>query len=253
MKVLKTEDILFFWKSGVSLEQAILHFATPEGKAKYNALYQKKDTEFHQNLNTLSTPPDKKHGTEIWQNIGKMLTALSTGGGIEFTGHIESLKKEVIRYVRDGWLIALGYPMPRQAADPPQIIPDDVWVGKIDWQKSEIKGNGLHFVSVRISIYRTSKGCVLEHAPQQPETIQLIAAPTPRIGRPSYKRVIKEAYDYLKSQNLIDHEHPMTACYPLIRDYLAKAYPARAGQYLDMANEAIRPVISPLYKEFKKK
>ncbi len=249
-KMYKDGDEILYWKRGIPLNRAIFHFGTSEWNAKYELLRQKKEAAFEESLKAAET-------LHVENNIGKIAKGLlsvfspPTKANKEFSEHIEILKKDIIRNILNGTLIALGYSLPQNPSSPPHIIPDDVW-GKVNWDASEIQGQGLHFVSVRLA-RRNIAGMDLEHEPRQPKNVPLISPPVAgRLGRPSLKGDIQEAYEYLQSQNLVDLAKPMAAYYVPIREYLAKAYPDKAGQYKKMADETIRLVISSLHKKNKK-
>ncbi|GEM_PF-3228563 len=157
--------------------------------------------------------------------------------------HIKVMRDALVREVLGGNMLAMGYALPRDPADKPVFLPDDIWAGKIKWDQSEIIGKGLHFVSVRLIWNAIGIGGEND----------VLSLPAPKAaGRPSLKEDIINAYRHLESMNRIDFKKPMSAFYETVKNHLMEACPDKAGVYRAMSNETIRLHTAPLFKESRK-
>ena len=220
---------LELWNKGLSLGAASYRFAHPQLKAEY-------DERRNAKMPKLATPepiPDARW----WEMVGAMFEAYQPIA--EARGEIakadQRLKDYLMQLIGNGQVLAFGYALPRAPEDFPVRVPLDVWSGKIDWYASTVKGNGLEFVAVRVLPIRF----VQEFAPQK-----LLPPEEKKSGRPSIQQEIFEAYESLKGQGAINFDASMKSHYPLIRDFLCKAYPDKAGQFQYLADETIRRVIT---------
>ncbi|RKQ72503.1 hypothetical protein [Oceanibaculum indicum] len=229
---------LELWRSGTPLITAIGRFADADLKEKA--------------LQSRSVPPAKIEMPGLDEQPSSNLKSLMQLGllfapMVAYSANRKSIivetQQRMIAKLWDGELVALGYTLPRQVEDAPVFLPHDAWSGTIDWEKSEIRGAGLHFVSVRIARQETTETPLLiEVAPLPPQATK---------GRPSTKQVIVEAYQALKSSGQIDFTRPMKDCFPQIREWLATRYPDRKGFFLELGKETIRKPISDLFNKDK--
>lgn len=107
--------------------------------------------------------------------------------------------------VLDGRYTAIGFEIPRRAADPPALVPSDLlksWTF-IDWTNSRIKGNGLLFEAVRLVSTRWLVGEAARELPAKP-VLQRVKPEKRRPGRQSREPEIIVAYNELRSHGEIE-------------------------------------------------
>ena len=139
-------------------------------------------------------------------------------------------------------LVAIGYEAPRQLNSALTYIPTDIWSDrKINWKSSEIEGNGLKFVAVRI-IPKKAKELISES-----ELKIQIKKP----GRPSSKKYILGAYQKLKEINKIDFHAPLKPQIPLIQDTAKRL--SGITRIQGIGPKAIQAHIGPLFRADKDK
>jgi hypothetical protein len=155
----------------------------------------------------------------------------------------EEMRRRLQSLLSTRRLYAMGFALPRSVNDAPNMVPSDLWSGKIDWDKSAVAANGLEFVAVRVLTVTTEDRAL---AVVQPA---LLPAPRPGRGRPPIaKPRIAEAYVALKRAGQIDFDEPMTAFYPKIRRYLAIQYPTDAARLGVLSDEMIRKITESMFK-----
>ena len=77
---------------------------------------------------------------------------------------------------------------------------------------------------------------------------ELMIEKSTKLGRPSVKAEIEEAYKELNAEKKIDFAKSMKSQFNLIRIWLCRKYPDREGQFSILADETIRKEFSPLFK-----
>lgn len=136
-------------------------------------------------------------------------------------------------------LIGFGFVYPRMPGSIPKPIPVDVWDGEIDGLESSVTGNGMNYVAVRvITKVQLNRLMVPGEGQEGANTI----------GRPSVRKKVREAFLALCDANMVDANGPLSKTYPIIRDWLANAYPDDAEQLSKLAGETIRRVITDDFK-----
>ncbi|MEO9962899.1 MAG: hypothetical protein ABJ388_11675 [Alphaproteobacteria bacterium] len=139
-------------------------------------------------------------------------------------------------------LCGIGFVDPRQPYDRPKLVPSDVWNGRINWADSSLKGNGLLFSGTKI---------VPRYLVERAISGEAEKVPPKKIGRPSVKSEIYEAFEALSADGIISTKNKMSEMYPLIRRYLSLQHPDRSGVLSKLSDETIRKEISPRLKILK--
>ena len=228
----KAGDAFLLWRKGTDLHRALFHFSSPEWREEFNFLYRQKENEFGRRIKCADAIANEARILR-----GPVADAPLQGGVKDSI--VEQQKNEIIQSISNGTLIALGYSLPRRPIDTPQVLPDDVWSGKIDWNESSVTANSLHFVSVH-----------LVHKDLKFERKKLLPVGQ-KLSKRTYQVAVLEAFNYLKNKGLIDLAKPMTHSYDPIRNYLIATYPDQADHYKNMHNKTIWLVISDLFPKKK--
>lgn len=149
------------------------------------------------------------------------------------------LEGQVKAKLLSGDLIAVGFAVPRKPADLPNFVPRDVWQNfhQVDWIHDKLKGSGLEFLSVKL-------------------VPKILASRDPdrtsrRMGRPSVKREVFEAFQAMLEIGEVDVSASMSSHYPRIRTWLCEKYPEHEARFSTLTDEAIRRVISPEFRSLK--
>jgi hypothetical protein len=225
-----------FWQHGLTLESAAYHCATKDMQQRWRAFCDTK-------IAITPAPPDLPAGMAeaillVAESIKPIIEHQTASWKIR-----EEMQQRLQSLLSGGHLRAMGFPLPRSVNDAPNIVPVDLWSGKIDWKMSAIAANGLEFVAVRVLTAATEDRAL---AVVQPA---LLPAPRPGRGRPALaKPRVAEAYAALKGSGEIDYDLPMAAFYPKIRRYLTIQYPTDAARLGALSDEMLRQVAGPMFK-----
>lgn len=229
-------QILEFWNQAHALSVAPLRFGPPEAIAAYKSAMGKK-------LDIADDPteglPKDADLLDVVAALGRTLKPLANMY-VDANRVHQDLRDHVLMRIANGVVWAVGYATPRRHTDAPVRIPPDVWSGKVDWDKGEVSGNGLHFVAVRVAL-----------PPKTPIDLISLPSESPKLGRPSLKNEILEAYLALEKGGIVDYSKPMVRLYQPIRDWLCVKYPNRAGTFGDLSDEAVRRIISSRFKSLR--
>jgi hypothetical protein len=232
-----TPEIIYeLWQQGLNLEAGAYQFTDPNLRAEY---FRVKETEVEE-----VEPQHIDEDAPWFEQLSAEFANLRPEAEkyVELDKIKRKMKDLFVSLLRREKALAYGYTVPRQAEDFPQLIPSDVWTGKIDWSKAAVKGNGLEFVAVRV-LPSPARDELMEG---KKETF--ITPPIKPVGRPTVSPNVLEAYESLKADGLIDFKAAQVRVHDQIRQWLAKQYPDRAGQFSNLAKETIRKEISDLFK-----
>lgn len=135
---------------------------------------------------------------------------------LDRSGIAHEMQDRTVFLLRTGKLVGYGYHVPRQPKDIPTRIPDDLFDEKfIDWNKSEIDGNGSKYFAVRIFKATWLKGVLA------PPNNLVTSKPKPgQPGRPSMRETVLRAFESLNSNSAISAEHSKKSIAAKIREYI---------------------------------
>ncbi len=219
------------WQIGRSIPDIIAAFDDREEKAlrkgmKIASINLKDGKDY-----IVKNVADSSRRSETLATLDKLLSKGNTGRGVAqamlgFAPIINAdgaARDAFFDQVFSRELIGYGYAVPRRPEDVPTRIPDDVWEGKIDWSKSAVNGSGLSFVSVRLvdSEYDHTVPDAMpdeESMPTPPESS--------KVGRPTKKQLILEAFDYGVANKLIDCSKSNKAIYNQVFQLIRAHWPA---------------------------
>jgi hypothetical protein len=219
------EQLLDFWKKGKTLKEAVLFF--------FDRKYKNQE---------LSNKPNEYSLPGLIDNLNKLAKI-----SLEKNSISHKLKEDLCKKVNKGHLLMIGYESPVKSSDFPVLIPLHVCVPlNMDLNESSISGNGLNFLSVRIVRKSIIKKAGIISAKKEID-LPKYKIEKKKIGRPSIRKYIIEAYNRLDKDGQINPKMSINSHYEPIRSVVKKLAP----QFKDdkgMKDEAIRKVISPLFR-----
>ncbi|MCF6443692.1 hypothetical protein [Nereida sp. MMG025] len=140
--------------------------------------------------------------------------------------------KRFFEHVNQNGVYILGFEPPRRAKDVPITIEKTFDHRHIDWDKNDIRIEGLHFVEVRIC-----------------ELPKISVIDQPKVGRPSMKRDLEECIDALYKEGAISPKGKLVAHFPVIRQRLCISFPEKYSDTTP-SNETIRNYLSRYFSSF---
>ena len=254
------------WKNGVALKDADLEFAPRRLKSQYNAAQSGKPQEFKDKPHlgapaSLHESPEARSFSALVKNVHIAFNAIAAPSNVRF-----EMRNWLLEQLTHNRFAAYGYYIPvdrgRRPDDIPVQIPADVLKDRfIKWDKSEVDGAGLKFVSVRIirvkraiEISAVSRSAISNLTPNsKPESPQKILSQKNRVGRPDFGKEIYGTYRQLNQEGKIDFTKPMTVAIKEIQRALPRYYPDAIAAQRQPDQETIRRRIVAEFKERKKK
>jgi len=166
---------------------------------------------------------------------------------VEFLEWQQELKRSALNAIHNGTLFGLGFVVPRGIDDIPTLVPPDLWRNiDLGFKSNEFKRDGLKIVDVKVCyvnwLNKFEETQITTGSPQQ----SLLANP---VGRPSKALLIEEAFYIAANTRRLNLHVPMNSNYPVIRDIIQKYWPDEYADGKGLGEEAMRKVISPLFKE----
>ena len=232
------ELLLDIWKKGKTLDKAALEYADNEIREKYIAV-----------LNDKSHISENELNQSIFGNafVDGLINILGGMGKAQNHAHQKQdaetkLYTNLFEKITAGQLIALGFKYPVQS-DYPVLIPAHMWPPENkDINTSSISAHGINFVRIRINknheLRNELKGAEIN--------IPKYEIKSKKVGRPSSRDKILEAYELLDKDGQIDPSKPLKDHYPAIRNTIKFLYPDIKSDK-NFKNEVIRKTIAPLF------
>lgn len=184
-------------------------------------------------FSTLGKPGPKNELPTVEDPRFKEATALNTE---QLEIHRE-LEKRLLGFLSRGQLVGIGYSLPRTPDARPAEIPQDVWTGRVKWDKDEVDGNGLRFIAVRVVRPQT-----VASTPQ----IQTLA-PDISKGRPSRREQVEAAFWALDKEGRIpDFPDNKKSLFAPIIDKIDELFPEEAGNRAGLRDKTLYSIISNL-------
>lgn len=146
------------------------------------------------------------------------------------------LEQFVMKYIKNGQLVATGFSVPRHPSDEPEFVPQDI-LSFLNWESGYIRAKGYHIVEIRLS----HRSWMKQTKPQPSSS---------KIGRPSLKPEIKKAFDALDEQGKIKYHCAMKRNNPAVRRFVVeKILSPNADPNKGLDDKTISAVINPLIKD----
>lgn len=224
-----TERLAIFEK-GLPLELSLTKFGHPDLVAEYNSVPPVFTLELM--LETMKGIAEKN--AKAAERQRELIEQSQARNDLR-----NRLEKQVAGYTCKGYLIATGFALPRKPQDYPEIIPVSLFDPRqryVDWAKSEVKGNGLHFVESRLTVKK--KQPVLE---------------IKRPGRPSSSKAIEAAFYKLVSEGSIQTSESLLSHFPLIRFKVQEMYPEFRNSDKGLSDKALYNALSKAFEAEKSK
>jgi hypothetical protein len=206
---LPTFDLKRAWEAGVPLSQAPVAFARAEDRA---ALLKYRERAGHWQLNAVKN---------MIAEATKRLDVLEPGERITYEErqHHEDLERRmrdnVLRWLSQEQLLAVGYSHPRQPDDIPRSIPPELFsLLFFRFDSNRIEGNGLRFDVVRVVRTAALFG--------DKESTPIVEK---KRGRPTAQPVILAAYKASKEAGLIDFSGKKKDAVKCVQQWLRKHKP----------------------------
>lgn len=194
------------WKNAVALEEAYVRYAHKEDADRYRSLSAENS------LTAMIERAEKRlqDGEAGWDALSN-----SVGPYSELSELRQKLCQQCRAWVTAGKLKAYGFAVPRHPNDEPLEVPDYLWDGFINWDRSKVENHGLKMEGIRL-ILPTWIERLFAEASAQPEG----RGP----GRRSRKSQIMQAFEALDRLDQIDYEKPMAKIFPRIREMVLQAH-----------------------------
>jgi hypothetical protein len=219
-----TEQKQSIWGLGVPLIEAMTKFGPAEYSAEFLKLRVPPLTVFGNALQSmLENKPDAAEKMRAAQeNTARYISLYHFLGG------------QVQEKLQQGKLVAVGFAAPREPTDAPMPIPSDLWEGKIDWEKSSAKSNGIEFFGIRV--IDPSAGQIEVQTAQQ--------------GRRSSKAIIESVFEALLDEGQIDFTKSQSAHFDLVRQRAQMQNPnLQGGEGLN--EKTLYKYLGPLFRSRK--
>ena len=257
------------WESSPYLNSAYWYYQRKDVKAQYNALKKEGGPAAQSKLfsETIKNPdvtnkaknevdkqyPDGPIG--IMDTLGSILTRYNElhkhsvpEKKEEYEALRKSLKKTCLKWIRDGKLLALGFPKDRRPNDKACLVPFDlIDQGHFDWNNNEIFNYSLKMIDIRIANPK--------NIPATGENLnsEKIFEDTKfkKYGRNSRKKQITEAYFSLFSAGTITHNSTAKHFVYEIQNWVKSRYEDPPTPSDGLSHETIRRTVRDIQNNTK--
>jgi len=149
---------------------------------------------------------------------------------------LDQAKIQILQHLKNGGLYhSYGFDQERTLDTEPVSIPSECWNGIINWSSDVVCFQSLKFREVRIRFERAG---VNSPSDQAGDTIPN------KLGRPSFKEPILQAFNALYADGLIDTEAPIKSHWPLVRQYLSNNQMDLPKPASEISSETFRRYLS---------
>lgn len=211
------------WERGATLADA-LEFSDPVLFAEFSALFEK--------LFSLIPPVDLR---PLYANSPPLPLPYDPVKDVPRLYEMEEhLKSKLIHMLKNGDLVSVGYPLPRNREQQPEWIPSNRWLKEgTSWNTSGLWGEGYAYEDVRI--LRSPQSTLAEIIAEVPDP-----EPYRRRGRPRSPRpLILRAYEELRDKDRINF-NSLERNLPLIRAAVLRVDNSAKG----LGKQTVRSTIS---------
>lgn len=239
MPTLSDDQLNALWRAGVPLQSAWEAYAAPDARARWEAIKGNSFLQaFVSGLEAISES-DMGAGEKFQASLAPVASMASEQNEVR-----GAMRDALSGYIREGHLFGFGFEPPRKLASVPVGVPQQIWQGRIEWDKSTVELGSLRFIEVRL-ITRQARNVILE----RPSPVARESVPTR--GRPAVGPHIEAACKALIAEGRIDPSRSAKSHFDLIRerlDQVGQVLPVPAGAISD---EAIRLHFAPHFKALK--
>ena len=167
---------------------------------------------------------------------------------IEFSEYEDEIFQVLYEKIKSEKLLAIGYMEPVGGSDFPDLIPQYFWPP----QKVSLEFSSMNFQEGSFSNIR-----IIENPKRKKDFVGYDSEILPpeikdkKVGRPSIKDKIIEAYEFLKKEDLIDYSKPLKSHTERIQTTVQKLHP-EITDTKGMQHEVIRLTLSRIFQSDKK-
>ena len=244
MEKINPEDLLKLWKKGKTLDASLFEYTDDSLRKKLDNSY----IEFQNLTNAISE--EYPHGVQSMADGLKGAQKIITKHQ-DFRSANNELKWNLLNNVLSEKLIGLGFESPIKTSSTPQVIPIYIWPQKIfdiNWSESSFLNNGVEFLNIRlIEIAELKNKKNIDNQINKLKKLPDIKIKDKKVGRPSKKEKIIEAYEYLKKNNKLKYSKTLKSHTELIQQTVHKLNPKVTGTK-GMQHEAIRRTLSERFQ-----
>lgn len=237
------EQLLRFWKKGKTIYESLFLFTDESLRKEFN----KSNVEFR---NQSIEPQEEQSDAAKQLNAGFDALRKTLNNYQSVQSATDKLKWNLLSKLLSEQLIGLGFEAPLKSSSQPNVIPIHVWPDKIsefNWNKSSFLSNGVEFLKIRLidsaDINKQRNNSNRKEKTIPPE----IKVQDKKVGRPSIKEAIIEAYELLKSKNKIKYSASLKSHVKLIQQTVRNLHPEIIGNK-GMQYEAIRRTLNQRFK-----
>lgn len=249
---MKPTTAKFYWDRGSLLTNARLQFAPLELRREWQALQARSAiTEAQEHLEQ-NQPSDKS-----WMNL--LGTALQGAQEVVKARQdvLKRAEEHVTGRINSGDLVAVGFDAPRKSHSIPVEIERTHWLNSVNWDNSEIRSQGLHFVQVRLAIRvaevpASDAKLTTKTTDFSPSNKKVVHVRARKRGRPAIGPYVKTAFAELLNAGEIDTNASAKSHFEKVRAWVLKNKSADQIDGLTFGDEGIRTHFSPLFKELKR-
>lgn len=233
-----TTSIYELWEKGVQLNRSPRAFSPKAEKQEYDRLHSLSAMEAFSN----AAEQASETGLTGWEAFNASMSSARAITSARSKWD-ERMRRFVHHHLLHDNLFGYGFEPPRKMDSQPLEIPKVCWNGHIGWEKNTLASDGLEFVHVRLLTKETR----LKLLDLSVQTTTVIKA-----GRPSIREHVKEAFDDLLANDLIDPSVAAKNHFELLRKWLRAHKPEAGYTSTKPSDEGIRAHFSPLFNELKK-
>ena len=233
-----TTSIYEIWEKGVQLNRSPRAFSPKAEKQEYDRLYSLSAIEAFSN----AAEQASKTGLTGLEGFNASISSATTITSARSKWN-ERMRRFVHHHLLHDNLFGYGFEPPRKIDSQPLEIPKVCWNGQIRWDKNTLASDGLEFVQIRL-VSKEARLKLLDLSAQATNVI--------KSGRPSIREHVKEAFDDLLANDLIDPSVAAKNHFELVRKWLRAHKPEAGYTCTKPSNEGIRAHFSPLFNELKK-
>ncbi len=246
---LSDADRYAIWNEGISKQYAYVNYCNEDIKSRFITMREAARVADRRQMKNMVTTGKKLKDAGV-KNYLKEIPFEEQADKVEFEKYENELKTHMIKAIKQGVFIVLGYEYPRQMSDAPKPVPLDVWDQYDPWHGDNFKLGTSKITDVRVTL----KSSVASYfKPQQDIPQESPIPPVPatssspieakQAGRKSRKGEILSAFEILSSENRLTKDTPTQVLAHEIREYILNQTSLENRSITGLSDETIRRVI----------
>lgn len=246
MENIDQKELLKLWKKGKTLYESLFEFTDKSLINNYN----KSQIELENQTNLI--PEKTSNGNpSMMDGLQAVQKTINKYQGTRSAN--DKLKRDLLNKLLSEKLAGLGFESPIKTSSHPQLIPIHIWPQKItdfDWNESSFLINGIEFFKIRIikkTELKKQKNIQIKKKELKPPNLEVTDK---KVGRPSKKQEIIDAYNFLKNECKIDYSKTFKSHTKLIQQTVRTLNPDQTNDK-GLGNEAIRRTVKHLFDQEK--